>query len=118
MQGGSPLPSPQMSRRVTEDRAPRRLSTVRVGIDDVADPDEHGDLAQGSDVHDVMALDQQLNRRSGARMYGWLHEHRTGTRLRPATSEEFERAARAAVVDGGTGVIFIGALECTVIVDD
>lgn len=100
-------------------RVPRRLSTVRVGIEDVADPDDHGELAQGSDVVDVVSLDRQLEaRRSGARMYGWLHEYRTGTRLRPATGDEFERAARAAVADGGSGVIFIGGLECTVIVDE
>jgi hypothetical protein len=97
----------------------RRAPTVRVGIDDVADGDEHGDLAQGSDVLDVHALDRRLEQqRPGARMYGWLHEHRTGTRLRPATGDEFERAARAAVNDGGSGIILIGGLECTVIVDE
>jgi len=97
----------------------RRASTVRVGIDDVADGDDHGDLAQGSDVLDVHSLDQRLaQQKPGARMYGWLHEYRTGTRLRPATGDEFERAARAAMNDGGSGIIFIGGLECTVIVDD
>lgn len=96
-----------------------RAPTVRVGIDDVADSGEHGDLAQGSDVLDVHSLDRRLaEQRSGGRMYGWLHEYRTGTRLRPATGDEFERAARAAVTDGGSGIIFIGGLECTVIVDD
>jgi hypothetical protein len=115
-----------MSRPGTEDPgiAPRRPSTVRVGIDDVhdADPhdeDEHGDLAQGSDVLDVQSLERQhAQRKPGARLYGWLHEYRTGTRLRPATADEFERAARAAIDDGGSGVILIGGLECTVIIDE
>jgi hypothetical protein len=97
---------------------------VRVGIDAVDDADVDAeasgelDLAQGSDVVDVKALDRQLEARRAGRMYGWLHEYRTGTRLRPATADEFARAARAAVVDGGTGVIMIGGLQCTVIVDE
>ena len=113
----SPLELRQMRRPGSEPA--RRAPTVRVGIDDVADGDEHGDLAQGSDVLDVHTLDRRLEaQKPGPRMYGWLHEYRTGTRLRPATSEEFERAARAAMSDGGSGIISIGGLECTVIIDD
>lgn len=87
----------------------------------VVDPEdlEHGELAQGSHVLDVDRLGRELDRRTaGSQSYGWLHEYRTGTQLRRATGEEFERAARAAIADGGSGVIFIGGLECTVIVDD
>jgi len=90
----------------------------RVGIDDLI-VEEPPHLAQGSDVLDVELFDRRMAQRAAtARIYGWLHEYRTGTRLRPATSEEFERAARAAIDDGGSGVIDIGGLECTVIVDD
>lgn len=96
----------------------RRPGTV-VTANVVVDPEEHGELAHGSLVLNVQAIDRELaHRKPGARMYGWLHEYRTGTQLRPATGEEFERAARAAMAEGGSGVIFIGGLECTVIVDD
>jgi hypothetical protein len=47
--------------------------------------------------------------------YGWLHELRTGTRIRPATEHEHSRACVAAVSDGGVGGIIVGGLVCVVV---
>jgi hypothetical protein len=47
--------------------------------------------------------------------YGWLHEFRTGIRIRPATEVECDRACRAAVADGGVGAIIVSGLVCVVV---
>jgi len=47
--------------------------------------------------------------------YGWLHEFRTGTRIRPATEQECDRACAAAVADGGVGAIIVAGMVCVVV---
>lgn len=47
--------------------------------------------------------------------YGWLHELRTGIRIRPATEQECDRACAAAVADGGAGAIIVAGLVCVVV---